>query len=347
MTARKAICLSAGQAPTSIWHALRSMAALLALLLAPQAAAAAAVCDYSGFDQPCKVNGGIYRVLIPEGEGPFPVMVYLYGSGGHSLNITSNPIFEEAVVQRGYALIVPAALDIIYVGNVQDSGWSLRNETTQVRDEIAFLREVLRNVGQRFEIDRERIIFVGQSRGAFLIWEIACHNPDLGTAFAVHAGGYLGKLPSSCQRPVRFLHTHGLADPIVPIGGQKVFSGGAYLPPLADSMAMMARTDGCQGPEEDKPFYEFARRSWTGCSLGSSLDLMLHPGGHFMPGIWFRAILDWFEETHEAPEKTGPVARAVNADRPAAQFRGLSGGNGGGSPFKGVPAKGESRLPTQ
>lgn len=305
---------------------LRAAARLAALLLAGfavPAAARAAVCDYSGFEQPCQVEGGVYRVLVPEGEGPFPALVYLYGPGGHSVSITNHPLFQETIVARGYALVVPSAQEISYADGSRHTGWSLRAEPVQGRDEIAFLRRVIDDAAQRFPIDRSRILIAGQSRGGFLTWEIACQAPDLGSAFAVHAAGYLGPLPQHCQRPVRLLHTHGVADQLVPMTHRAHFSGGAPLPALADSLALIARTNGCAPPAEDAhtDFYGFDRQTWTDCTPGSSLDLMLHGGGNMMPWIWFRAILDWFEETPAPFAAAKPITRILGGDRPEGRFK--------------------------
>ncbi len=295
---------------------------LVSLVLSLPVPASAAKCDYTGFDQPCLVQEGEYRVLIPEGEGPFPVMVYLYGSGGQSVSITSHPLFDAAVVQRGYALIVPAALDMEYRKGVSASGWALRNEPGGSRDEVLFLSRVIDDVGRRFSIDRDRVLLVGQSRGAFLIWEIACHEPEIATAFAVHAGGYLGNLPEECERPVRFLHSHGRNDPVVPFAGKPVVSGGVAMAALERSLDLLARTNRCRDvePEDAGERLGLQRKRWTGCASGSSLDLMLHDGGHGMPLDWFRAVLDWFEEPPAAAVEVTPVTRSAGV-RPAGRFK--------------------------
>lgn len=296
----------------------------LALWLAVPGGAGAVQCDYTGFEQPCRVTGGIYRVLAPEGKGPFPVLVYLYGSGGHSVSITEHPLFQQTIVERGYLLVVPGARDLTYVGGVRDTGWSLRHEARRARDEIAFLRRVMADVARRFPVDRDRILIAGQSRGGFLAWEIACYAPELGSAFAAHGGGYLGPLPQRCHKPVRLLDTHGLTDTVVPMGGRAKFSGGADLPALADSLALIARTDECRGSglkSKGTEFYGFDRHSWTGCRADSNLDLMLHTGGHGVPLIWFRAILDWFEETPEVAAAPKLVTRTLGGSRPEGRFK--------------------------
>ncbi|MFQ5566631.1 MAG: alpha/beta hydrolase family esterase, partial [Paracoccaceae bacterium] len=288
---------------------------LVAWLPAP---ANAGQCDYTGFDKPCAVQDGVYRALVPEGAGPFPVMVYLYGSGGQSASVTNHPLFDAAVVQRGYALIVPAALDMDYRRDLRLSGWSLRHEPGGRRDEALFISRVIDDVGRRFPIDRDRVLLAGQSRGAFLVWEIACHAPDLAAAFAAHAGGYLGNMPEECERPVRFLDSHGLADAIVPFAGEPVVSGGITMATPERSLDTLARTNRCAEaePEDAGSRLGLRRKHWSGCAPGASLDLMLHDGGHVMPVDWFRAVLDWFEEPPEAAPEVAPLTLLPGARLP-------------------------------
>ena len=307
----------------ALQHGARFLTTLLfSLSLSFPAPGNAEGCDLSGFDQPCKVQGGAYRVLIPEVDGPFPAMVYLYGSGGHSVSITSHPLFDAAVVQRGYALIVPAALDMEYRRGVYDTGWNLRHEPGGSRDEVLFLNRVLEDASRRFSVDRDRVLLAGQSRGAFLIWEIACHAPETAAAYAAHAGGYLGNLPEKCGRPVRFLHSHGLADSIVPYAGKPPVSGGITMAALDDSLGLLNETNRCIGPEPEDAglMLGLQRKSWTGCAPGSSLDLLLHDGGHTMPVEWFRATLDWFEEASAAADERKPLTRSVGG-RPSGRFK--------------------------
>lgn len=334
----------------------RSGACLVPLvlgLLAFPAPAQDARCDYSGFEKPCIAGDGEYRVLLPEGEGPFPAMVYLYGSGGRSVTIANHPLFQAAVAQRGYALIVPSAREMTYRPGYRDTGWALRSEPEQARDEVAFLRDVLDDAARRFGLDRERVLLAGQSRGGFLIWEIACHEPDLASAYAVHAGSYLGELPQECERPVRFLQTHGVADQVVPFEGRAVPGEPAWtqLNPVRESLALLARTNDCASAEPGEPELDlgFARQGWSDCAPGSRLDLMLHEGGHGMPPRWFRAVLDWFEEPlPEAPD-VAPVRRRIGEGLPTAEPDSRPAARPDTRPagrFKAPPAPGERALPS-
>lgn len=295
--------------------------------LAPEAVAQsqsrAATCDFSGFDKPCAVEGGIYRAMVPQGQGPFPAMVYLYGSGGHSSTIANHPVFAASIVERGYALIVPAARNMQYRPGTVMTGWNLRHEPEGSRDDARFIERVIDDASRRFRLDRQRILLAGQSRGGFLVWEISCHEPGIAAGYAVHAGGYLGPMPRTCARPVRMLHSHGLEDDVVPYSGEPLVSGGVPMARIETSMASMARTNDCAGgPADADTMLGLVRTQWKGCLTDSSLDLLLHDGGHTMPVEWFRAVVDWFEETPEARPEIAPVTLGLGT-RSEGRFKAL------------------------
>ena len=277
----------------------------------------------------CATENGHYRIRTPKGRGPFPTVLYLYGSTGNSGTIVSNKRFVDAFVSRGYAVIVPAALDVRYADGL-DSGWHLRHERgSKQRDEIAFVAEVLRDAATSFVIDRRNVLIAGMSRGGFLAWEIACHRPDLARAYAPVASGYLGPMPERCQSPVRLLHTHGRADTIVPLDPAAPWSSaGARALPLNTILGRMAGTGGCTARGEAKAFKDYTRTSWAGCQRNASVDLLVHNGGHTIPASWYPSVIDWFEEGNKRPSQL-PQGGGT------AVFRG-AGQNSGGGVFKGV-----------
>lgn len=279
-----------------------AIAVIAALGLAPAQAQNKDRCDWPAFERPCEVPGGIYRAVAPKGAGPHKTVVYLYGSTGHSRDISEGAFFQQIVDRFGYALIVPAAKDINYRGGFRSTGWSLRHGQ-RTRNEVQFIKEVLKDAEFRFAIDPENILFMGQSHGGFLIWELACHNPEIGSAFAVHAGGYLGPLPDRCEQPVKFLHTHGTKDRTVRLAGMRNVSGNSDMAPISKALAMLERTNNCD-PRSDKPTgrtRSFQRYSWSGCDGDAALELMLHRGGHNFPAEWFKVAIDWFEDVNSGP----------------------------------------------
>ncbi|MEM7669076.1 MAG: hypothetical protein AAF317_07975 [Pseudomonadota bacterium] len=292
-------------------------------------------CDWPAFENPCRVPGGLYRALAPSGPGPHKTILYLYGSTGQTKEITDTRFFQQIVDRFGYALVVPGALEINYRGGTRDTGWTLRNGKQKTRDEIRFLKNVLDDAAPRFALDLDNVLLAGQSRGGFLIWEIACHNPELASAFAVHAGGYLGDLPSRCLRPVKFLQTHGTADRIVSFDGMENVSGPVDMPAVPKALEMLERTNDCN-PRSREPtdtLRSYSRYTWDGCSPGGALELLLHRGGHNYPADWFKTVIDWFEDVNAGPVLI-PLADPSNQGK-SIRFQGAQSGKR----FKKVPTQ--------
>lgn len=312
--------VSADQKP-QMGDAMRALlwAAVAAMLLGLPPTTAQANCDVGGQDVPCETQNGHYRIRTPEGPGPHPTVVYLYGSLGNSQQKISNESFVQAFVDRGYAVIVPAALNLRYATGV-GSGWYLRNEKgRKKRNDTRFVAEVLDDAEIQHNINRNRVLIAGMSRGGFLAWEIACHNPQLASAYAPVAGGYLGVMPPRCAAPVRILHTHGRGDAIVPYDPANPWSsGGAAMSPLTTSMERMAATNGCITATEPTRFREYDRTTWSGCPGASSVDLLVHKGGHTIPLSWYSTVVDWFENGiaagKAAPANPAPAVGVGNTN---------------------------------
>ncbi|MEM9139159.1 MAG: hypothetical protein AAGB15_04955 [Pseudomonadota bacterium] len=281
--------------------------AIFAVSLTPDPAHAN--CDYGTFEAACKIKSGHYRIRKPDGAGPHPTVVYLYGSLGNSAQKLSDTGFIQAFVERGYAVIVPVALDLRYDTGI-GSGWFLRHERGQrKRNEIKFVESVLGDAQVRHNIDRRKVMIVGMSRGGFLTWEIACHRPELAQAYAPIAAGYLGPMPRRCKRAVKLLHTHGRTDKIVPLNPKQPWvSAGAKAMDLGAAFNVIARTNGCTPPSRPKKFREYDRSSWS-CPRGASLDLLVHNGGHTIPLSWYSTVVDWFAGGPATPN-TGTATTA-------------------------------------
>ncbi|MGF1553560.1 MAG: alpha/beta hydrolase family esterase [Paracoccaceae bacterium] len=293
----------------------RLIAAALALVALPAAAAddrGVNPCDFTGFDKPCKVANGEYRAFKPYGDGPHPAVVYLYGSTGRADHRYRDEHFRDAITGRGYVLIVPEALPVVrYLGGVTDTGWSrAARRDEHPRDDIAFIEAVLDHAQDRFRIDRRRVIFLGQSDGGYLLWEIACHHPRMAAAYAVHAGTYgAPRPPRRCEAPVRFVQTHGRRDRIVAFEDQDrhPVTGVPYGANPLEALDTLARTNGCRprAEAERSRIAGFRRTEWRGCRQGAKLDYLVHGGGHGWPKTWVPTVLDWFEAFDLGPAPVG------------------------------------------
>ncbi|MEM9783422.1 MAG: hypothetical protein AAF899_13220 [Pseudomonadota bacterium] len=292
-------------------------------------------CDFSGADAACQLADGVYRAWKPLGEGPFPAVVYLYGSLGEAdLNYRSE-FFRETITGSGHVLIVPEALSVVqYVGGITGTGWNRSGRIgDHPRDDVAFLRQVLIHAEQYFRIDRDRVIFVGQSDGGFMIWDLACHHPEMAAAYAVHAGSYGGALPERCDRPVRFLQTHGRQDTVVPFEAERIREGvGLTAANPVEGLDLLARTSGCAPREaaETRQLLDFQQTAWTGCAKDGAIEYWVHDGGHGYPGSWLPTVVRWFEQFKPEPVAVGQ--RVIRKPGDGAQTRSAPGA--GGQRFK-------------
>lgn len=248
-----------------------------------------------GPDTDCEVDGGSYRLLIPDGaDGPVPALLWLHGWGGSAEGVMKNRSMRERLTQRGYALIAPLGLPR---AEHRNRDWGVRDEGTHPRDDIAFLEAVLSDAASR-GVDPERVLAGGFSRGGSMVWDLACRAPGSARAYAPVAGAFWEPLPDGCAGPVDLFHSHGWTDRIVPLEGRSVANGTLTQGDVFASLAILRETNGCDARQpESAPMSEDGtlwERRWTDCSRGR-IDLMLWPGGHGIPPGWLDRALDWFE----------------------------------------------------
>lgn len=247
--------------------------------------------------QPCVLGQRSYHVAIPEGSGPFPVVLFFHGSGQTGAAAVGNGAIAGRMAARGYAVVAPDALDITYQGGGQRSGWIFQGQRDG-RDDHAFVREVLGDVSRRFGLDTNTVLLTGHSNGATFAWYLACSGHDIRFRAVAPVGGAMVRdTPWRCDRSThRFhlLHTHGRRDAVYPLAGtgpDGAWNG--WLAPEA-SVAFLAEKARCQTREATWTG-RVERISWQGCQRGLNLSLAIYPTGHEIPGPWADMALDWYE----------------------------------------------------
>ncbi|MEM7498451.1 MAG: PHB depolymerase family esterase [Pseudomonadota bacterium] len=279
---------------------LRACLAAVALSAAPAAACGVA-------EATCPVEGGFYRLALPEGAGnspgAVPAILFLHGWGSSSAaDMRNRSALREALAARGHALILPEGVP--REGRTQRD-WAVKDGGRHPRDDIAFLEAILADAARQ-GVDPQRVMLAGFSRGGSMVWDVAGARPGLVRAYAPVAGAYWVPMPERCAPPppggLALHHTHGWTDRVVPLEGRLIGGGRKVQGDVFESLAMLRARLGCSLRLADETRTDGAelQRDWTSCRTGR-IALRLHPGGHAVPRGWPAAALDWFEIVLAAP----------------------------------------------
>ena len=246
-------------------------------------------------DTPCEIENGSYHIAVPADVEKPGAFIFLHGSNGHGRSAVKNKGFVKRVNDRGYALLAPTGAPQ-GIGGGRD--WGVNDGLPDDRDDVAYMRAVIDDAVERFNIDRDHIVLTGFSRGGSMVWDIACAAPDTATAYAAVAGAFWEPFVETCAAPVDLHHTHGFKDRMVPLEGrQGVWKGfNFHQGNVLKAVDIWREVNGCTGRADSSVTEDGSwRKLWSGCSAGS-IALTVWPGGHGLPKGWSNTVLDWFED---------------------------------------------------
>jgi polyhydroxybutyrate depolymerase len=238
-----------------------------------------------GGDVPCQIEGGEYRIALPDGhqEGePLGAIMFLHGWRGSAAGEMNNRTFRDVAERHGLAYIAPQGAG---------STWSYPSSPSRHRDEYAFFHALLDDLESRFGIQSERILLSGFSMGGSMVWYLACEMPGRFAGYAPFAGAFWEPQPESCNGPVDYmLHVHGVSDTVVPINGRPIGErwqqGDVYR-----SFSMLEEAGACT---INRPVSEPQAVKGLSCTMdwrcnggtGTTMRLCLHEGGHIVRSEW-------------------------------------------------------------
>ncbi|WP_172677848.1 PHB depolymerase family esterase [Ruegeria sp. 6PALISEP08] len=250
--------------------------------------------ECGGIGAECEVLGRKYSALIPKGQGPFPAVLFFHGSSGSGQAVTQSTYLVQPILERGYAIVAPTALEISY-RNGPGTGWVWDTSHSEWND-YSFSAKVAEDAVTRFPIDPDRILVAGHSRGGTFAWYLACSNLNL-NAFAPIGGTPVRNQAGPCAE-TRFdsnvLYTHGYTDTVIPFAGSGPEPGWPGYLGAVEVIDGVAGHSGCISVD----FVEhvgFDQRTWSGCDRDVSLSVIGFEGGHGIPQGWVDVVLAWFE----------------------------------------------------
>lgn len=262
----------------SKYHLGRSLGAALVLAFAMVAHInPAAAC---GPETDCKVEGGTYRLQLPDGwdgSSPLGVVIHMHGWQNSAAGAMRNQSLRRAISELGYALVVP---------NGRRKTWSYPRSPSQHRDEFAFFDALLADLPNRFPVNEDRRIATGFSMGGSMAWYLACYRGEAFAGVVPIAGAFWDPQPETCPSPVpNIVHVHGTADRTVPMTGRPI-GANHHQGDVRNSLKLWTDKGQCtRSPTKEIVDGRLTCARRTDCD-GRLISLCLHDGAHSYRTEW-------------------------------------------------------------
>ena len=253
--------------------------------------------------EPCTLPTGVYHVAVPtdwDGQSRLKLFLYLHGWRQSGLDATGDPNIAGVANRLGFLLVAPDG-----AAGPHGTGWGHVGSPEKVRDDLGFLRDVLKDAERRWPIDMEAVVAGGFSQGGSMVWDLACYEAPYFTAFIPFAGGFWQPMPESCTAgPVALRHTHGLHDTMVPMVGRAVAGGQFRQGDILEGLQRWRAEDRCEAePDKVSEEGDLTCSRWTQCDAVGEVALCLHDGDHSMVGPWLEGSLRWALTARSLPAK--------------------------------------------
>lgn len=163
-----------------------------------------------------------YLVKVPQQtEKPtLPVLFFLHGWTDNITNVDNGFHFQQVANEFEWVVVVPQALNQ-GVGTMWNAGLMSSNV-----DDSGFLMALLDSLVEPCQLNLDSVFFTGFSMGGFMTHRIAIEHGDRVTACAPVSGLITNSMASLTPvAPVRMLHIHGTADPVVGYSGNSQYFG--------------------------------------------------------------------------------------------------------------------------
>lgn len=211
-----------------------------------------------------------------DGSTKTPLVLLFHGLGGTPQGVVDTTSMADLADQHDTILVAPLAR-----GRITE--WDYRSPITDPTSDLAFVRDLVKELKADACVDTSRVYAAGFSNGSVLALALACDGTTKFAAYGAVSGPYWS---DSCRSspPASIVYFHGLRDKVVPYAGAKTVIG--PLPPVNDVMASWAAHDSCPAASATTTVARHVRHyTWSSCKDGSGVNVyVVDNGGHRWPG---------------------------------------------------------------
>ena len=249
-----------------------------------------------------------FDVLVPstyDPDTPIPLVVLLHGYSGTSDVVGDYFKLDSLAESRRFLLVSPD-------GTVDGQGFQYWNAMeaccsfgSDTPDDAAYLKAVIDQVSQDYNVDDRRIYLTGHSNGGFMSYRMACDFAETVAAVGSVAGATRGN-DALCtpSEPVSVLQVHGTEDFVISYDGDDL--EGAFVPSAPETVARWAVHNGCDStpvPADNLdldgflPGSETEVETFENCARGSAVELWSIIGASHSPALtedFANGLIDFF-----------------------------------------------------
>lgn len=196
-----------------------------------------------------------YRVHVPSAynpDHPTPLLISLHGGGASMDYQASDENYGQISKsdREGFIVVFPNGFSRLPGGKL--ATWNAGNCCGPARDrnvdDVGFIRQMIDNLTQQLDIDRQRIFATGMSNGGLMAHRLACEMSDTFKAIASVAGTDNTK---SCnpENPISVMQIHARNDDHLPfnggMGAKSMGSAVTNFTSVPESISRWVQRDGC------------------------------------------------------------------------------------------------------
>jgi len=279
---------------------LRLIAFFLCTLLSANAVVAQSTLDFGRGEVP---------VTIPDsydGSTAMPLIVLLHGytSSGQG----QDSYFQVSPLADDYGFLFVAPDGTRESGGNQNRFWNASTACCNFYgsevDDSAYIRSIIDQMKERYNVDDNRVYLIGHSNGGFMSFRMAYDHSDTIAAIASLAGANHMEQRDAPANPVHILQIHGTIDETIQFQGGDIQDN--RYPGALSSVRRWAAYNGCnqngvgreiRDLEASLPGHESGVLKFeTGCKPGGSAELWTIASGTHVPTIsdtFSAQIVEW------------------------------------------------------